>query len=86
MADSRAATGTSFTAAGAGTGLNDALAAEGILYDGSTDGFVDTMNHAQIKNLIRIVETQGLQLAMSSSGVLTIKQGAGLALTDTSTN
>lgn len=74
MADARVATGTA---------LNTALADAGILYDGSAEGFVDTMNHSQIKELIRIVESQGCQLSLAA-GVLNVKQAAGMGLTDTS--
>ena len=61
MADARAATKTIVQAW---------FSENGIGYDG-TDGFVDTLNHSQIKQIIQMLETQGLQLSVVS-GVLQI--------------
>lgn len=73
MADARAATTTAIAAY---------LAGEGILIDGA-DGFVDgTLNHGQLKELIRVCETQNLKLQLAS-GVLTITN-TNVQSTDTS--
>ncbi len=63
MADSRAATITA---------LDAYLAAEGINYDGNTDGFTTALNHGQLKELFRVADTQGAKLKLTTGGILLI--------------
>ncbi len=61
MANSRLATVTA---------LDAWLVDQGINYDGS-DGFTTTLNHGQIKDLVRVADSQGAKLTLTS-GVLNI--------------